>query len=100
MPAGRFLHAPTSFPYSADSAELSVVHANRSAALYHRDEYHLALQDIELALQLKYPKHLLYKLYDRWAPISVSYSFFALPSLFTSKYCECVHYPLDYGSNP
>ncbi|XP_026278286.1 SET and MYND domain-containing protein 4-like [Frankliniella occidentalis] len=55
------LHMPV------DSGDLSVVHANRSAALYHRGQYHLALQDIEQALELGYPKHLLYKVYDRQA---------------------------------
>ncbi|KAE8747180.1 hypothetical protein FOCC_FOCC006178 [Frankliniella occidentalis] len=52
---------------AVDSGDLSVVHANRSAALYHRGQYHLALQDIEQALELGYPKHLLYKVYDRQA---------------------------------
>ncbi|KAJ1520536.1 hypothetical protein ONE63_003655 [Megalurothrips usitatus] len=51
----------------ADSEELAVVHANRSASLYHCGEHHLALQDIQQALALGYPRNLLYKLYDRQA---------------------------------
>lgn len=46
---------------------MSVIYGNRSAALYHLENYKLALVDMEEALKIGYPKELLYKLEDRRA---------------------------------
>lgn len=46
--------------------ELSIVYANRSAALYHMEDYDQTLRDISLAMQ-NYPKHLAHKLHERKA---------------------------------
>ena len=43
------------------------MYGNRSAALYHLENYELALVDVEEALKIGYPKELLYKLEDRRA---------------------------------
>ncbi|KAJ6640643.1 SET and MYND domain-containing protein 4, partial [Pseudolycoriella hygida] len=43
--------------------EISIVYANRSAALYHMEDYDQSLRDISLAMQ-NYPRHLLHKLYE------------------------------------
>lgn len=45
---------------------LSIALANRSAALYHMENYDQALLDIALA-EKGYPKHMLYKLKERCA---------------------------------
>lgn len=47
--------------------ELSVILANRSATLYHLERHEYALEDIEEASQLGYPKDLFYKLEERRA---------------------------------
>ncbi|EDS42181.1 conserved hypothetical protein [Culex quinquefasciatus] len=47
--------------------EMSLIVANRSAALFHLNKYEHALQDIELALELKYPQDMHYKLMERKA---------------------------------
>jgi SET and MYND domain-containing protein len=47
--------------------ELGLAFANRSAALYHLGQYQAACDDINMALQHKYPKHLEYKLVLRKA---------------------------------
>lgn len=52
---------------SCKSLELSVILANRSAALYHLDRHEHALEDIEEALHLGYPTDLFYKLEERRA---------------------------------
>lgn len=52
---------------SCEPLELSVVLANRSAALYHLERYEHALEDIEEASRLGYPKDLFYKLEERRA---------------------------------
>ncbi|XP_014485617.1 PREDICTED: SET and MYND domain-containing protein 4-like [Dinoponera quadriceps] len=51
----------------APSTELSVILANRSAALYHLERHEHALEDIEEASRLGYPKDLFYKLEERRA---------------------------------
>ncbi|EZA53989.1 SET and MYND domain-containing protein [Ooceraea biroi] len=51
----------------APSTELSIILANRSAALYHLEHHEHALGDIEEALRLGYPHNLLYKLEERRA---------------------------------
>ncbi|EFN88450.1 SET and MYND domain-containing protein 4 [Harpegnathos saltator] len=51
----------------APSTELSVILANRSATLYHLERYEHALEDIEEASRLGYPKDLFYKLEERRA---------------------------------
>lgn len=47
--------------------ELSIILANRSATLYHLERHAYALEDIEEASQLGYPKDLFYKLEERRA---------------------------------
>lgn len=47
--------------------ELSVILANRSASLYHLERHEYALEDIEEALRLGYPRDLSYKLEERRA---------------------------------
>ncbi|XP_011695563.1 PREDICTED: SET and MYND domain-containing protein 4 [Wasmannia auropunctata] len=51
----------------APSTELSVILANRSATLYHLERHEYALEDIEEASRLGYPKELFYKLEERRA---------------------------------
>lgn len=46
----------------ASSEELSIVYANRSAALFHLGLYNESLADMDVALSLGYPNHLLHKL--------------------------------------
>lgn len=53
-------------PAENGGADVAIVLANRSAALYHLKMYDQALEDIELALPA-YPKRLLYKLTERKA---------------------------------
>ncbi len=45
---------------------MSIVYANRSAVLYHMEDYDQALRDISLAMP-HYPKNLSHKLYERKA---------------------------------
>ncbi|CAK9800854.1 SET and MYND domain-containing protein 4 [Anthophora plagiata] len=52
-------HAP------ANSTELSIAIANRSASLFYLNRYNDCIKDIELAIKLNYPKQLHYKLYLR-----------------------------------
>ncbi|XP_071450764.1 SET and MYND domain-containing protein 4-like [Hetaerina americana] len=56
-------------PYGDDlgSAEIAVATANRSAALYRLGKYRRALEDIECALSLDFPKGLKHKVLDRKA---------------------------------
>ncbi|KAK2584344.1 hypothetical protein KPH14_006734 [Odynerus spinipes] len=51
----------------APQNDLAVMLANRSAALYHLEQYQRCLDDIEEALKLGYPKELRYKLDERQA---------------------------------
>jgi SET and MYND domain-containing protein 4 len=46
--------------------QLSIIYANRSACLYHLENYDLAISDIQRALDHGYPKDLRYKVYDRY----------------------------------
>uniref|UniRef100_A0A146LER3 Protein-lysine N-methyltransferase SMYD4 n=1 Tax=Lygus hesperus TaxID=30085 RepID=A0A146LER3_LYGHE len=55
------------YPPDGDRIEFSIIRANRSAALYHLQEYQAALTDIEMALAQGYPKHLHHKVLDRKA---------------------------------
>lgn len=48
-----------------DSVELALAFANRSAVTYRLKEYKSCIEDIDRAVAGKYPKHLLYKLYER-----------------------------------
>ncbi|XP_028033447.1 SET and MYND domain-containing protein 4 isoform X1 [Bombyx mandarina] len=50
-----------------ETEELSIVFANRSAALNHLQQYEEALADIKKCLSLGYPRHLRYKVYERKA---------------------------------
>lgn len=50
---------------SPASEELSVAFANRSAVTFSLGEYSTSLEDIERALNGKYPQQLRYKLYER-----------------------------------
>lgn len=52
---------------STDEKEHSIIRANRSAVLYELNEYDLALNDIEKALNIGYPTELQYKILDRCA---------------------------------
>ncbi|XP_063244730.1 SET and MYND domain-containing protein 4 isoform X5 [Bacillus rossius redtenbacheri] len=55
-------------PYNEDSSsEMAVAVANRSAALYHLQDYQQTLDDIRLALSLGYPLQLHYKVLERRA---------------------------------
>lgn len=47
--------------------ELAIIIANRSAALYHLQQYEFALMDIDIALSMNYPKELTFKVLDRKA---------------------------------
>lgn len=47
--------------------ELSIVYANRSAALNHLEQYEDSLTDIRRCLSLGYPRNLRYKVYERRA---------------------------------
>ncbi|OAD52317.1 SET and MYND domain-containing protein 4 [Eufriesea mexicana] len=49
----------------ANSCELPIAIANRSASLFYLNRYDDCIKDIELAIKLNYPKHLQYKLYLR-----------------------------------
>jgi len=48
-----------------DTKDYALALANRSAALYHLEEYDACIQDIHRALTNKYPIELSYKLYER-----------------------------------
>ncbi|KAL4149295.1 hypothetical protein QTP88_003274 [Uroleucon formosanum] len=48
-----------------DTKDYALALANRSAALYHLEEYNACIQDIHRALTNKYPIELSYKLYER-----------------------------------
>ncbi|XP_013167232.1 PREDICTED: SET and MYND domain-containing protein 4 [Papilio xuthus] len=50
-----------------DTDELSILYANRSAALSHLEQYEDTLSDIKRCLSLAYPRHLRYKVYERRA---------------------------------
>ncbi|VVD06120.1 unnamed protein product [Leptidea sinapis] len=50
-----------------ETEELSILFANRSAALNHLQRYEEALADIRRCLSLGYPRHLRYKVYERKA---------------------------------
>ncbi|CAB3257269.1 unnamed protein product [Arctia plantaginis] len=50
-----------------ETEELSIVLANRSAALNHLEQYEETLADIKRCLALGYPRHLRYKVYERKA---------------------------------
>ncbi|XP_059060304.1 SET and MYND domain-containing protein 4-like [Achroia grisella] len=55
------------FMPKTETEELSIVLANRSAALNHLLQYEDALADIQRCLSLGYPRHLQYKVYERKA---------------------------------
>ncbi|KAM3966739.1 SET and MYND domain containing, class 4, member 3 [Aphomia sociella] len=55
------------FMPKTETEELSIVLANRSAALNHLEQYEDALLDIRRCLSLGYPRHLRYKVYERKA---------------------------------
>lgn len=46
--------------------QLSIIYANRSACLYHLEDYDRAVSDVQLALDNGYPKELRHKVYDRF----------------------------------
>ncbi|XP_030386848.1 SET and MYND domain-containing protein DDB_G0284059 [Scaptodrosophila lebanonensis] len=52
---------------SENVAERAIVLANRSATLYHMDKHKECLIDVRRAIDLGYPKDLIYKLYERQA---------------------------------
>lgn len=47
--------------------EISILFANRSAVLYHQTQYDAALLEIERAIEMNYPRNLMYKLKERKA---------------------------------
>lgn len=49
------------------NSEIAVALANRSAALYHLEEFEDAIQDIDIALNFAYPKEMRFKILDRRA---------------------------------
>ncbi|XP_051162262.1 SET and MYND domain-containing protein 4-like isoform X2 [Leptopilina boulardi] len=51
----------------APREDLAILYGNRSAALYHLNDYELAIIDAEEAVKMGYSKELLYKLDDRRA---------------------------------
>uniref|UniRef100_A0A3P8TPL1 Protein-lysine N-methyltransferase SMYD4 n=1 Tax=Amphiprion percula TaxID=161767 RepID=A0A3P8TPL1_AMPPE len=60
------LHYSQGICFAPQSSEqLSLCYANRSAALYHLQDYQECLDDIDRALKNGYPSHLLHKLQDR-----------------------------------
>lgn len=68
------IKAPVLSEENADSRKMAlypVCLANRSAALYHLNEYYYCVKDIDEALEHHYPKELKYKLYKRKARILV-----------------------------
>ncbi|XP_025202672.1 SET and MYND domain-containing protein 4 [Melanaphis sacchari] len=58
------LHCPQTDDWKI---QLSIIYANRSACLYHLENYDLAISDIQRALDHGYPKDLRHKVYDRKA---------------------------------
>lgn len=52
---------------AGDARATSFAHANRSAVLFHLEEYELCLKDIQTSLDSNYPKEMMYKLLDRRA---------------------------------
>lgn len=50
-----------------NNSEISIILANRSAALFHMKKYKLVLKDIDQAFLLEYPIELQYKLHERKA---------------------------------
>ncbi|CRL06994.1 CLUMA_CG020005, isoform A [Clunio marinus] len=50
-----------------NSTDISIIFANRSAVLYHTQQYDAALKEIERAVDENYPKDLMYKLKERKA---------------------------------
>jgi SET and MYND domain-containing protein 4 len=47
--------------------EISILYANRSAALYHLQDYKNSLKDMSRAISHNYPDHLLHKVRERQA---------------------------------
>ncbi|XP_015187287.1 PREDICTED: SET and MYND domain-containing protein 4-like [Polistes dominula] len=64
---GEALDAYSKAVLLAPQKDLPVMLANRSAALYHLQKYEHALEDIEEAIRLNYPKELRYKVEERRA---------------------------------
>lgn len=60
----QYYSVSAAFAFPA-SEELSVAFANRSAVTFSLGEYSTSLEDIERALNGKYPQQLRYKLYER-----------------------------------
>jgi SET and MYND domain-containing protein 4 len=53
--------------YSFPAEEISILYANRSAALYHLQNFKAALNDIARSIAHNYPDHLLHKVRERQA---------------------------------
>jgi tetratricopeptide (TPR) repeat protein len=47
--------------------DISIIFANRSAVLYHQQQYDASLKEIQRAIDTKYPKDMMYKLKERKA---------------------------------
>ncbi|KOC67549.1 SET and MYND domain-containing protein 4 [Habropoda laboriosa] len=82
-------HAP------ANSNELPIAIANRSASLFYLNRYDDCIKDIELAIKLNYPKELHYKLYLRAVQCYLKLGKQHLAEKMLSKIHEIIHDP-DY----
>lgn len=86
------------------SSDLSVILANRSAALYHMGQHERSLDDIREAIRLKYPEELRYKIEERRARCflalkmnakAIDYFRIALKSLDQAKITDERKYKLE-----
>ncbi|CAD5125086.1 DgyrCDS13327 [Dimorphilus gyrociliatus] len=59
------LHYNVAIRYAVVGKNLSLAYSNRSAVLFQIEEYECCLRDINMALEVGYPKELEYKLYYR-----------------------------------
>lgn len=54
-------------PLPTVANDIAIIFANRSAVLYHQEQYDAALKEIERAIEANYPKDMMYKLKERKA---------------------------------
>ncbi|KZC08204.1 PREDICTED: SET and MYND domain-containing protein 4 [Dufourea novaeangliae] len=79
----------------ANSCELSIAIANRSAALFYLDRHSDCIKDTELALKFNYPKELRYKLHFRALQCYLKLGKPDLAREMLSKICTLINNP-DY----
>lgn len=82
------IHAPAED--DCDREELTLALANRSASLYHLQQYQRCIDDIEYALEMGYPENLRYKLYDRLGRCYIALEDRANAVGYLKKAGECV----------